>query len=88
MRTSRNSPHYERNEFSEIGVILDGQLIVFARIRGNGNGGSNRSTEFRSFSRNFNLSNGSHTLSLNCSNNRKTFGNESTTCRFDNVRIE
>lgn len=82
------SPHYERSEFSEIGVVLDGQLIVLARIRGNGNGGSNRSTGFRSFSRDLDLRSGSHTLSLNCFNNRKTFRNESTTCRFDNVRIE
>ncbi len=82
------SPHYERSEFSEIGVILDGQLIALARIRGNGNGGPDRSTGFRSFSRNLDLGNGNHTLSLNCFNNRKTFRNERTTCRFDNVRIE
>ena len=82
------TPHYERSEFSEIGVVLDGQLITLARIRGNGNGGSNRSTGFRSFSRNLNLGNGTHTLSLNCFNNRKTFNNERTTCRFDNVQIE
>ncbi len=82
------TPHYECNEFSNIGIVLDGQLMVLARIRGNGNGGSTRSTGYRSFSRNLDLGNGTHTLSLNCFNNRKTFRNESTICRFDNVRIE
>ena len=82
------TPHYERDEFSEIGVVLDGQLIVFARIVGNGNGGSNRSTGFRTFSRTLNLGDGNHTLALNCFNNKKTYNNERTTCLFDNVRIE
>ncbi len=82
------TPHYERNEFSEIGVVLNGQLIRLARIRGNGNGGSSRSTGFHSFSRDLDLGNGPHTLSLNCFNNRKTLRDERTTCRFDNVRVE
>ena len=79
---------YESDEFGEIGIVIDGERLVFARLTGNGNGGSIQTTGFQTLSQQLDIGPGSHTISLNCFNNKKTFNNELTTCLFDNVRIE
>jgi len=79
---------YEANEFSEVGVRIDGQETVLNRVTGNGNGGGSIGTGFQRYNLQLNLGAGSHSVSLFCRNSEKTFNNESTTCTFDNVVIQ
>ena len=79
---------YEANESSEIGIMIDNRSLVLNTVVGDGNGGGNIGTGFQRYNISFDITAGSHTVSLFCRNSAKTFANESTTCTFDNVRIE
>lgn len=79
---------YEADEQSETRVVVDGQRFVIGQLTGNGNGGATQSTGFQSVSELLTLGPGTHRVTLECFNNKKTFNNESTTCVFDNLRIE
>ncbi len=81
---------YEADEFSNVQVWLDGNVIAtLATFTGNGNGGSNQDTgeAFAEVSLG-SLSAGNHTLVLGGFNNKKTFNNEWTQVFFNNVRID
>ena len=84
--------NYEWDEFSEVLVAIDGKLIgldnqdYIARIVGNGNGGSARSTGWQTVELDLGvLSEGQHTLTIGGFNNKKTYGDETTEILFDDV---
>ena len=86
---------YEANEFSEALLAVDGNLVsagdgdVLARIVGDGTGGPNQTTGWTQVRVNVGrLSAGSHTLVLGGFNNKKTFRDEVTRIRFDDLMIE
>ena len=79
---------YEANEFSQIGIIIDGQRQPLDTITGDGNGGPVMSSGLQTYTIPLDLAAGEHTLSLACFNNQKTLNNETTTCVFDNILIE
>ncbi len=82
------SPDYEVNESSDIGIRIDGQELVLNSVTGDGNGGGNIGTGFQRYDVQLNLTAGTHSISLFCRNSEKTFNNESTSCTFDNVLIQ
>lgn len=88
------SKDYETDEISEALVSIDGNLIgrqgvnYLARILGDGNGGSKKTTGWQLV--NFDLgqlSAGSHTLTIGGFNNKKTYRNESSEILIDDVVI-
>lgn len=80
---------YESDETSQIGVFIDGQLQVLNSVTGDGNGGTAIGTGFQTYRWSINnLAPGSHSISLYCFNNKKTFANEITSCVFDNIILE
>ena len=79
---------YESDEFGEVRVTVDSETFVISRLTGDGNGGAAQTTGFVTLSEILSLADGLHQVTLECFNNKKTFNNESTTCVFDNVRIE
>ncbi|GJL63082.1 MAG: hypothetical protein NPIRA04_17360 [Nitrospirales bacterium] len=87
--------NYESDEFSEMLLSIDNQLIgqgnnqVLARITGNGNGGSNLTTGWVSVSlKTATLSQGTHVITVGGFNNKKTFNDEITQILIDNVFIQ
>ncbi len=79
------SPEYEANEFSQIGLRVNGQLTVFDTITGDGNGGAAPTTGTQQYSVDVSLTPGLNTIELTCFNNLKTFENETTECRFNRL---
>jgi hypothetical protein len=86
------APDYEADESSEALLALDGSLVgiggnsFLARITGNGNGGASPTTGWVQVNIDLGVvAAGNHTITLGGSNNKKTFNNESTTIRFDDV---
>jgi hypothetical protein len=84
--------NYESDERSEILAALDGALLgpggVIAQIAGDGNGGSPRTTSFRTFQTSpTTLAVGSHTLVIGAYNSKKTLADESTEALIDDVLI-
>lgn len=85
---------YESDEFSDALLAFDGTVIgtggngFLARVTGNGNGGGARSTGWISVTIPLGtVAAGTHTLTVGGSNNKKTFNNESTTIRFDDIVV-
>ena len=86
---------YETDEFSEALVSLDGNLVstepdgVLARITGDGNGGPAQTTGWVSVTLDLGVltANEPHTLTIGAFNNKKTFFNESTDLRIDDVIV-
>src|SRR6185436_8902919 len=80
---------YEADEFSETLTQLDAQAAVAqARVTGDGNGGTPRSTG--NLSRLLDLGclpAGTHTVTIGLRNNKKTLNNESTTLLLDNIVV-
>jgi uncharacterized protein YkwD len=80
---------YERNEYSEVRVAIDGEVrMTGLRISGDGEGGGERTTGWRTVTIDLGeLDPGQHELTLGGFNNLKTDRNESTTLLFDDVRL-
>ena len=85
---------YEADEFSQVLVSIDGTLYgsggndYVAQITGDGNGGPALTTGWQTFTVDIGtLSPGTHTITLGGYNNKKTFNNESTDIRFDDVQL-
>lgn len=87
------SSEYESDEYSEVLVSVDdvfygqGSDDYVARIAGNGNGGSSRSTGWQNFEADLDLSAGDHTLMIGGYNNRKTYHDEFTQVLIDDVVV-
>ena len=86
---------YEADEFSQALLSVDGSLVTvdgndfLAEITGNGNGGPDQTTGWVAIGVNLGtLSAGSHTITIGAFNNKKTFNNESTELRIDDVTIK
>ncbi len=86
------APDYESDEFTDALLALDGNRIgtggndFLARVTGNGNGGASPTSGWVQVSVDLGVvAAGSHTLTLGGANNKKTFNNESSTIRFDDV---
>ena len=79
---------YEPNENSEIGIMIDNRSLVLNTIVGDGNGGGAIGTGFQRFNISFDITAGTHSVSLFCRNSAKTVASEVTNCIFDNVLIE
>jgi len=79
---------YESNESSEIGVMIDNRSLVLNTVVGDGNGGGAIGTGFQRYNVAFDITAGTHSVSLFCRNSDKTATAEVTTCTFDNVVIE
>lgn len=86
------APDYEADEFTDGLLALDGNQIgtggnnFLARVTGNGNGGPSPTSGWVQVEIDLGVvAAGSHTLTLGGSNNKKTFNNESSTIRFDDV---
>ena len=79
---------YEPNENSEIGIMIDDRSLVLNTIVGDGNGGGEIGTGFQRFNVVFDITAGTHSVSLFCRNSAKTAAAEVTNCTFDNVIIE
>lgn len=75
------------DEVSEVFISVNGQETVLARLSGDGNGGPNQDTGLNIYQVNLTLPADTNTISLGCSNNKKTYNNESTVCTFDNVSL-
>ena len=87
--------NYERNEISEALVSVDGKRRspssskFLARLRGNGNGGSSKTTGWAQVTIDLGrLSPGPHVLAIGAYNNKKTFKDESTEMLIDDVLIQ
>jgi len=85
---------YESNEYAQVMASVDGVLYgsngndYIQQINGNGNGGSDLSTGWQTYSVNLGtLPAGSHTLIIGGFSNRKTYNNELTTLLIDNVSV-
>jgi hypothetical protein len=85
------SPEYESDENSQMLVSINGVLYgeppndYLVRVVGNGSGGSNITTGWRSYQITMNLPAGNHTLSIGAYNSKKNSSNESTTALVDDV---
>lgn len=85
---------YESDEYSQVLLSVDGALVgesgddYVAQIVGDGNGGSSRSTGWRSFHVELGtLPAGPHSFVLGGYNNKKTYNNESTELVFDDLVV-
>lgn len=88
------SSGYERDEFSQLMVGLDGESLpgsgpeFIERITGDGDGGDPTTTGWRQFSMNRGtLDAGIHTLTIGAYNHKKTDRDESTRLLIDDVRV-
>ncbi len=88
------SSEYEDDEYSDALLSVDGALYgqggedYLARIVGNGNGGSARSTGWQTYQVDVGtLAAGTHRLVIGGYNNKKTYNNEATEVRIDGVVI-
>ncbi|HET9954818.1 MAG TPA: lectin-like protein [Polyangiaceae bacterium] len=88
------SPNYESSDISQVMVRVDGVVKGLnlrdhvEQIAGNGDGGANISTGWRSARLNLgDLSAGPHVFSIGAYNNAKNNANETTTLLIDNVRL-
>ncbi|MFK7994602.1 MAG: metallophosphoesterase [Granulosicoccus sp.] len=86
---------YEPNEYTEALVSIDGNLIglngkdYIKRIRGNGNGGANIDTGWRTATLNLGtVAAGSHTLTVGGRNNKKTAGREYSSVWIDDISLQ
>src|SRR6185503_14034971 len=93
-RLTQTAP-YESDEFSEVVVRVDaaqpgtGGTDYVARIAGDGDGGSPRTTGWQLFEVDLGtLAAGTHTLTIGGYNNQKTFADEITTVLLDDVRVD
>lgn len=88
------SSEYESDEYSDALLSVDGVLYgqggdSLARITGDGNGGSARTTGWQSVQVDLGvLSAGSHTLAIGGYNNKKTYNDESTDLLIDRLRVD
>ena len=88
------APQYERDEFSEALVAVDNKILgnggseILAKVTGDGNGGSYRTTGWRTVTvKTKTLPKGSHTMTIGAFNNKKTFRDEVTWFRIDDVVV-
>ncbi len=86
--------NYERDEFSEALVAVDRKLLgnggseILAKVTGDGNGGPFRTTGWKTATvKTETLSPGSHTMTIGAFNNKKTFRDEVTWFRIDDVIV-
>uniref|UniRef100_UPI00260AAEEE S8 family serine peptidase n=1 Tax=Pelagibius sp. TaxID=1931238 RepID=UPI00260AAEEE len=87
--TLTQAQSYEADEYSQVLFSLNGgppQLV--AEIVGDGNGGGEKTTGQQAFVADLGLlPAGTHTIVLGGYNNKKTYNNESTEIRFDDVQV-
>ncbi len=88
------APQYERDEFSEALVAVDSKLLgnggseILAKVTGDGNGGPFRTTGWKTVTvKTEKLPAGSHTMTIGAFNNKKTFRDEATWFRIDDVIV-
>ncbi len=88
------TPDYESNEYSEMLVSVDNNLIgsgsndYLARVAGNGNGGSEETTGWQYVELDCGvLAAGTHVVRIGGFNNLKTYSNESTEVLIDDVTL-
>lgn len=86
--------NYEPDEFSEALLTVDNTLLgtggseILAKVTGDGNGGSNRTTGWVAVTvETKTLPPGSHTITIGGFNNKKTFSNEVTQILIDDVNV-
>ena len=89
------SSEYESDEYGEIQVKLDGNLVTIGAnqyvisVAGDGNGGSAYDSGWQTINIDLgNIATGSHTVELVGFNNKKTASDETTEVRFDNVTFD
>lgn len=92
------SSNYESDEYSELIATVDGQYLGtlgsgtnahFARVTGDGNGGSSIATGWQFYTVNLgSLAVGSHTLTIGGYNNKKTASDETTQVMIDDVIVK
>ena len=89
------TPSYEANELSQVLLSLNGKRIgrafddVVDQVKGDGDGGPNVTTGWKTFSRSLGrLDPGTYTVAIGGLNNQKNAANESTTILVDNVVLE
>ena len=89
------SSEYENNEFSQILMSVDGEIIglngedFIFQLTGDGNGGNDQTTGQQTVTVNLgNLSAGDHEIIFGAFNNQKTFNNENTIATFENIDIQ
>ncbi len=87
-------PNYETNEFSQVLVSVNDNLVgqlgddFVAQITGDNNGGTILSTNWQTFQADLgNFTAGTHTIRIGGYNNQKTFNDESTEIRLDDILI-
>ena len=88
------APNYEADEFSQALLAIDGALVnadgndFLAQITGNGNGGPEQTTGWVPIGISLGtLAAGDHTITIGAFNNKKTFNDESTDFRIDDVTV-
>ncbi len=87
------SSEYESNEYGELALQINGTPygndVGSSLIRqvGDGNGGANFDSGWRTYQTTITLAAGTHTLSLIANNNDSTSGDEWATGYFDNVSV-
>ncbi len=88
------TPFYERNEYSQLLLSIDGVLVGVSpndfidQISGNGNGGAEETTGWRQVELNLgSLAAGSHRLIIGAYNNQKTAANETTVVLIDDLLL-
>lgn len=80
------STQYEANEFSQIGLRINGVTTVLDTLIGDGNGGLvEPTTGLQQYTVETQLNAGLNTIELVCFNNAKTFSDETTECRFNQL---
>ena len=76
---------YESDEFGEAVVELDDNVVTIERLYGQGNSctksGNDRVVQFS------NVPPGEHKITIGVYNNQKTYDNEVTSVKYDNVKI-
>ncbi|KRT56618.1 PKD repeat [endosymbiont of Ridgeia piscesae] len=88
------TPFYERNEYSQLLLSIDGVLVGVSpndfidQVSGNGNGGAEETTGWRQVELNLgSLAAGSHRLIIGAYNNQKTAANETTVVLIDDLLL-
>ena len=83
------TPFYESDEFGQIFYSLSGSApVLLGQLTGDGNSGPTQTTGVQAYATDLGvLAAGSYTLSLGGYSNKKTFNNETTEVRFDEVQL-
>jgi len=78
---------YEADEFSQMGITVNGQSTVLAELVGNGNGGPALTTGTQTYTLTADMVAGLNAIALDCFNNKKTWNDETIDCRFESISV-